>query len=81
MAGLADLEERLRAAELEPVDDGETALAARDALRDAVAEARGTELDARLAVRTSEERVRAIAGRADGLVQAANAGTGGAAGA
>jgi len=72
VAGLADLEERLRLAELEPVVDGETALAARDALRDAAAEARGTELDARLAVRTSEERVRAIAGRADGLVQAAN---------
>jgi chromosome segregation protein len=34
--------------------------------------ARGIELDARLAVRTSEERVRAIAGRADGLLQAAN---------
>jgi chromosome segregation protein len=72
VAGLADLEERLRLAELEPVVDGETALAARDALRDAAAEARGTELDARLAVRTSEERVRAIAGRADGLMQAAN---------
>ena len=72
MAGLAELEERLRLAEAEPVDDGETALAARDALRDAAAEARGTEIDARLAVRTSEERVRAIAGRADELVQAAN---------
>src|SRR6185312_6025653 len=72
VAGLADLEERLRLAELEPVVDGETALAARDALRDAAAEARGTELDARLAVRTSEERVRAIAGRADALVQAAS---------
>ena len=72
VAGLADLEERLRLAELEPEDDGETALAARDALREAASEARGTELDARLAVRTSEERVRAMAGRADGLVQAAN---------
>ena len=72
VAGLADLEDRLRLAELPPEDDGETALAARDALREAAAEARGAELDARLAVRTSEERVRAIAGRADGLEQAAN---------
>ena len=72
VAGLADLEERLRLAELEPEDDGEIALAGRDALREAVVLARGIELDARLAVRTSEERVRAIAGRADGLLQAAN---------
>src|SRR5262249_29692520 len=67
-----ELEDRLRRAEQEPEDDGEAALAARDARREALADARSTELDARLAVRTIEERVRAIAGRADGLVQAAS---------
>ena len=48
------------------------ALAGRDALREAVVSARGIELDARLAVRTGEERVRAMAGRADELLRAAN---------
>jgi chromosome segregation protein len=72
VAGLADLEERLQLAELEPEDDGGEAVARRDALRDGVAEGRAIELDARLAVRTSEERVRALAGRADGLERAAD---------
>jgi len=45
--------------------------AARQALADSAAAARGTEMDARLEVRTVEERLRAISGRADALASAA----------
>ncbi len=45
----------------------------RDRLSAAVTAARQSELDARLAVRTGEERVRAVAGRADQLARAATA--------
>ena len=57
---------------LEPEDDGESRWP--DAMRYGKRWFRRavSRLDARLAVRTSEERVRAIAGRADGLLQAAN---------
>ena len=43
----------------------------RQALADSAAAARGTEMDARLEVRTVEERLRAISGRADALASAA----------
>ena len=43
----------------------------RDALQAEVAAARQAEMEARLAVRTGEERVRAVAGRADQLLRAA----------
>jgi chromosome segregation protein len=68
---LAGLEERLAAAEAEPVDDGDPDTERRDALAEAAAAARSTEMEGRLAVRTAEERVRSIAGRADGLLRAA----------
>jgi chromosome segregation protein len=47
--------------------------AARQALADSAAAARSTEMDARLEVRTVEERLRAISGRADALASAAAA--------
>ena len=54
---------------------GQAALsgAARQALADSAAAARSTEMDARLEVRTVEERLRAISGRADALASAAMA--------
>jgi chromosome segregation protein len=72
LAGLADLEERLRLAEAEPVDEL-PGTADRDRHGEAVAAARNAELEARLAVRTREERARALAGRADQLRNAADA--------
>jgi chromosome segregation protein len=71
LAGLAELEERLRLAEAAGDDAAEPDTAERDALKGQVAEARQAELEARLAVRTGEERVRAMHGRADQLLQAA----------
>ncbi|HSU37869.1 MAG TPA: chromosome segregation protein SMC [Propionibacteriaceae bacterium] len=69
VAGLADLEHRLElaetTAEVEP-DPGE-----RDRLADAARLARAAEMDARLSLRTLEERDRALAGRADALRRAA----------
>jgi chromosome segregation protein len=47
--------------------------AAKQALADSAAAARSTEMDARLEVRTVEERLRAISGRADALASAAAA--------
>src|SRR5262249_58010732 len=70
LAGLTELEERLHLAESDPGDD-EPATEERDSLQGEVAAARQAEMDARLAVRTCEERVRALAGRADQLVRAA----------
>jgi len=53
-------------AEAEPVDD-EPDTEIRDAAADALAHARSEEVEARLALRTAEERARAIAGRAESL--------------
>ncbi|MGY0389919.1 chromosome segregation protein SMC [Nocardioides sp. WG-D5] len=69
VAGLAELEERLAMAEEEPEDEPD--LGARDELAEAARNARQREMDARLALRTSEERARALAGRAEGLLRAA----------
>jgi chromosome segregation protein len=70
LSGLAELEERLAAAQDAPVDeDPSTAL--RDRLAAAAAEARAAEVEARLAVRTGEERDRALGGRAEALERAA----------
>ncbi|MGZ4590996.1 MAG: chromosome segregation protein SMC, partial [Actinomycetes bacterium] len=67
---LAELEERLAAAEAEPEDtDPDTSL--RDDLAEAARARRAGEVEARLAVRTGEERARALAGRADSLDRAA----------
>jgi len=72
LSGLSDLEERLALATDDQGDESsEPATERRDALHTEVASARQVELDARLAVRTAEERVRALAGRAEQLVRAA----------
>ncbi len=71
LAGLAELEERLRLAEAHSDEPSEPDTAVRDALQAEVGAARQAEMDARLAVRTGEERVRAVAGRADQLLRAA----------
>ena len=70
MAKLADLEQRLAAADATPVDE-EPSTVERDTLREEGVAARQAEMDARLAVRTGEERVRALAGHADSLLRAA----------
>jgi chromosome segregation protein len=72
LAGLADLEERLRAAETTPLDTDPSTVE-RDALAATVPSARQHEIEVRLAVRTSEERVSALAGRADALTRQAQA--------
>jgi chromosome segregation protein len=72
LTGLADLEERLRLAEDTPVD-ADPSTVERDELAAAVPEARQHEMDVRLAVRTAEERVGALAGRADALARQAAA--------
>ena len=71
VAGLADLEHRLEVA-AETVDDIEPNPAGRDRLAEQAKLARAAEMDARLALRTLEERARALAGRADALRRAAD---------
>jgi chromosome segregation protein len=71
LAGLAELEERLRLAEAASDAPSEPDTAERDELKQQVADARQTEMEARLSVRTGEERVRAMHGRADQLLRAA----------
>ncbi|MDP9391181.1 MAG: chromosome segregation protein SMC [Actinomycetota bacterium] len=67
---LAHLEERLASAEAAPVEE-EPSPEARDRLRAETAAARQRETDARLAVRTAEERARALHGRAESLRRSA----------
>ncbi|WP_239336009.1 chromosome segregation protein SMC [Frankia sp. CiP3] len=67
---LAELEAMLAATSSEP-DVGDRSPAERDRLAAATSAVRGEEVEARLAVRTSEERARALAGRADALVRSA----------
>ncbi|HZA15616.1 MAG TPA: chromosome segregation protein SMC [Pseudonocardiaceae bacterium] len=69
---LAELEEWLRLAQDEPADS-EPDTAERDEAAAALATARSEEVEARLALRTAEERARAVAGRADGLRRSAQA--------
>jgi chromosome segregation protein len=69
LAGLADLEQRLASAQDATGDEPDTT--ERERLADAARVARQAETDARLALRTSEERARALHGRADGLVRSA----------
>ncbi|UQX89975.1 chromosome segregation protein SMC [Jatrophihabitans telluris] len=71
LAGLVELEERLRLAESEPTE-AEPSAEERDARAEFVHQARQAEMDARLSVRTQEERVRALAGRAEQLQRAAD---------
>ncbi|MGI5260463.1 chromosome segregation SMC family protein [Streptomyces angustmyceticus] len=69
-----ELAERLAVAEEEPgVGDEETDTAVRDRLAADGANARQTEMEARLQARTHEERVKALAGRADALDRGARA--------
>jgi len=70
LSGLAGLEQRLGAAEQAPLDS-EPSTGLRDRLALAAAQARADEVEARLAVRTGEERVRALSGRADALERSA----------
>jgi chromosome segregation protein len=70
VAGLAELEQRLLAAEDLP-SDTEPDTAERDRLFVAVGQTRSTEMDARLAVRTGEERVRSLGDRAAALARSA----------
>jgi chromosome segregation protein len=69
---LAELEERLSLAEASPIDE-EPSSEERDQLAAAVPAARQNELEVRLAVRTAEERVNSLAGRADQLARQAAA--------
>ncbi|HEX6875086.1 MAG TPA: chromosome segregation protein SMC [Nocardioidaceae bacterium] len=71
LAGLAELEQRLAAAEDSPEEEPDTA--ERERLAEEAKGARQKEMDARLALRTAEERARALSGRADSLVRAAQA--------
>ncbi len=66
LLALEAAERALATAEDEPVQD-EPDTEIRDAAADAVETARSEEVEARLALRTAEERARAIAGRADSL--------------
>ena len=70
-AGLAELEQRLSAAEAAPEEEPDTS--ARERLADGARAARQDEMDARLALRTAEERARALHGRADSLRRTARA--------
>ncbi|MDX6299253.1 MAG: chromosome segregation protein [Nocardioidaceae bacterium] len=71
LAGLADLEERLAAAQSAPDDEPDTS--ERERLAERARACRQAETDARLSLRTGEERARALAGRADALVASAQA--------
>ncbi|HEY3260451.1 MAG TPA: chromosome segregation protein SMC [Pseudonocardiaceae bacterium] len=72
LAALAELQERRAASQGEPIDD-EPNPAERDEIAAALAAARTAEVDARLTLRTAEERARALYGRADQLRRAARA--------
>jgi chromosome segregation protein len=67
-----ELAERLRVAEEAPVEE-EPDTSLRDRLAADGANARQTEMEARLQVRTHEERVKGLAGRAESLDRAAHA--------
>jgi len=69
VTGLAELEERLARAEDAPEEEPDTD--ERERLAEAAREARQAEMEARLSLRTAEERSRALHGRADGLRRAA----------
>jgi chromosome segregation protein len=71
LAGLAELEARLATAEDASDEEPDTTL--REQLADQARAGRQAEMDARLALRTAEERARALSGRADSLRKAAQA--------
>ena len=71
LSALTEMEERLALAESTSDEPEEPDTTERDALGRQVGEARQAEMEARLSVRTGEERVRALGGRADQLLRAA----------
>ncbi|GAA0922903.1 chromosome segregation protein SMC [Kribbella koreensis] len=72
LSGLADLEKRLSDVEQYGDEDGdEPDPTERDRLAEAAKAGRAAEMEARLALRTTEERARALSGRADSLERAA----------
>jgi chromosome segregation protein len=71
LAGLAELEQRLATAEEAPEEEPDSS--ERDRLGDEARAARAAEMDARLSLRTSEERARAINGRSEKLRRTAQA--------
>ncbi len=71
LEGLAELESRLAAAEDAPEEEPDTT--DRERLGEESRTARSVEMDARLALRTAEERARALHGRADSMMRAARA--------
>jgi chromosome segregation protein len=71
LAGLADLETRLATAEDAPDEEPDTTR--REELADAARASRQAEMEARLGLRTAEERARALHGRADQLLRTATA--------
>nr|WP_199237238.1 chromosome segregation protein SMC [Kribbella antiqua] len=71
LSGLAELEERLTDAEAFDDDGDEPDTSERDRLAEAAKAGRAAEMEARLALRTTEERARALSGRADSLERAA----------
>ncbi len=80
LAELAELEDRLRVAELESGEsddvadlDGSDSAREREAAAAALAQVRAVEVEARLAMRTAEERAESVRGKADGLRRAARA--------
>ncbi|MDQ6876037.1 MAG: AAA family ATPase, partial [Actinomycetota bacterium] len=70
LSGLADLEQELQSGTAAP-SGNEPATGDRDVLAAQASVARQAETEARLAVRTAEERVRAVAGRTEALLRAA----------
>ncbi len=71
LSGLAELEERLTDAEAFDEDGDEPDTSQRDRLAEEAKAGRAAEMEARLALRTTEERARALSGRADSLERAA----------
>ncbi|MCW2878787.1 MAG: chromosome segregation protein [Sphaerisporangium sp.] len=71
LAGVVELEERLAEAEYADELEAEPTTETRDELASACSVTRQAEMEARLSVRTAEERVKGIAGRADQLTRAA----------
>ncbi|MFC9691632.1 chromosome segregation protein SMC [Kribbella sp. NPDC056951] len=71
LSGLAELEERLTDAEMFDEDGDEPDTSTRDQLSESAKAGRAAEMEARLALRTTEERARALSGRADQLERSA----------
>ncbi|MEV0791281.1 chromosome segregation protein SMC [Kribbella sp. NPDC050459] len=71
LSGLAELEERLMDAEAFDEEGDEPDTSQRDRLAEEAKAGRAAEMEARLALRTTEERARALSGRADSLERAA----------